>query len=248
MTAKGSFDLKNVRQKKIAALTGAGVSTLSGIPDFRSGNYAIWQKYTPEEVFNIERFRRDPRYFYSFVKECFPHGTGAFRPNAVHMTLARLEERGILQAVITQNIDGLHQKAGSRNVLELHGNWGRFYCMHCEQAFTEETVGHLQRRELVPHCDRCGGLVRPDVVFYGEMLPEGTLHDALACALSVDYLLVLGSSLVVYPAASLPAHTLERGGKVIIFNNQPTQYDAQAEAVFADLHDVVTLFDERDLL
>jgi NAD-dependent deacetylase len=240
------LDHEVFRDKKIVALTGAGVSTLSGIPDFRSGNFDIWKRYTPEKVFDIERFHRDPGYFYSFVNECFPKGTRSYVPNAVHKTLARLEKSGILQTVITQNIDGLHQKAGSQNVLELHGSWSRFFCVKCKKDFTDEAIPGLPMRNKVPLCDICKGLVRPDVVFYGEMLPQETLRYAIACALSADYLFILGSSLVVYPAASIPAHTIESGGKLIIFNNQPTQYDQQAEAIFSDLNDFVMMFDRND--
>ncbi|MBN1493325.1 MAG: NAD-dependent deacetylase [Candidatus Omnitrophica bacterium] len=241
MSAKTTLTIDTFKGKKVVALTGAGISTLSGIPDFRSGNYEVWQRYTPEEVFSIDRFDRDPRYFYSFCRECFPDGTEVYQPNVIHTHLAKLEDKGMLEAVITQNIDGLHQKAGSQCVYELHGTWSRFFCLACKKRFVSEAFDILDRDDGVPLCDTCGGIIKPDIVFYGEMLPQTVLNNAIVAASKADFLLVLGSSLVVYPAASIPAYTLQCGGEVILFNDQATQYDDRAAYKFDDLQDFVRL-------
>lgn len=232
------------RAKKIVALTGAGVSTISGIPDFRSDNYDIWKRYKPEDVFSIERFNNEPEYFYSFCGECFPEGTDIFEPNAVHTSLARLEERGILHAVITQNIDGLHQKAGSKTVFELHGGWGQYFCVACKKRFMSKDLKKLNSKDTVPKCDACDGVIKPDIVFYGEMLPQKVLRNAITCAMKADLFIVLGSSLVVYPAASIPEIAISAGADLLIFNKQPTQYDKSAVKRFDTLDDFVELCGE----
>ena len=207
----------------VVALTGAGVSTDSGIPDFRSASSGIWQEYDPMEIASIEGFRREPRRFYEFWGERF----GALRdkkPNVTHEVLAELERRGPLKAVITQNIDGLHQVAGSERVLEVHGSSRRARCMNCAKVEALDEVVARVRSGRLPICEVCGELVKPDVVLFGEMLPP-VFGDAERLMTECDVLLVLGSSLFVHPVAGLVPGALRAGAKVAIVNRDPSPYD-----------------------
>ena len=213
---------------------GAGVSTESGIPDFRSatGLYA----YTPEEVVSHTFFYRDTESFYRFYKDkmLFPD----VKPNACHTGLARLETEGLLNGVITQNIDGLHQAAGSETVYELHGSVWRNYCTKCKKAYT---VYEIIEKEGVPYCD-CGGVIKPDVVLYEEGLDDHVVMGAVNAIAAANTLIVGGTSLVVYPAAGLLRYF--RGRHLVVINRTPTIADEKAELlftedigkVFADLH------------
>ena len=209
------------------ALTGAGVSTASGIPDFRSPG-GLWELCDPEEVSSVDGFQRNPRAFYRFWMWRFRHMERA-QPNAVHTLLARLEREGLLQGVITQNIDGLHQRAGSRAVFEVHGHVRTGTCLLCRSPYAMAEI--IRRTEIhgVAHCS-CGGLIKPDVVLFGEDLrPDfGSAWEATADA---DVLLVLGTSLTVWPVAGLVPRASARGATLIIANRDPTPYDAQAEVV-----------------
>ena len=214
--------------KKIVFFGGAGVSTESGIPDFRSvdGLYRQKFEYPPETIISHSFYEQNPEYFFRFYREkMMPLG---FEPNITHKVLARLEQEGKLSAVVTQNIDGLHQKAGSQTVYELHGSVLRNYCTRCRKFhsadFVKEAAG-------VPRCD-CGGIVKPDVVLYEESLDSDTIEGAVASIAEADLLIVGGTSLTVYPAAGLINYY--RGNRLVLINRDETPYDHQANLVFHD--------------
>ena len=212
--------------KNIVFFGGAGVSTESGIQDFRSvdGLYNQKFEYPPEEIISHSFFLKNPEYFYRFYKEkMLPLG---FEPNITHKVLARWEEEGRLSAVVTQNIDGLHQKAGSRRVYELHGSVLRNYCQRCRKFHTAEFV---KSSDGIPRCD-CGGIVKPDVVLYEEGLDQKTLENAVLAIYDADLLIVAGTSLTVYPAASLVRYY--RGNRLVLINRDKTPYDRYANLVF----------------
>ncbi|MHB8070860.1 MAG: SIR2 family NAD-dependent protein deacylase [Candidatus Cryosericum sp.] len=187
---------------RIVALTGAGISTSAGIPDFRGpkGIYVTHQ-YDPERTFDIEWFDKDPRYFFNFARD-FLSTINHIEPTRTHAFLARLEHRGSLTTVITQNIDGLHQKAGSRSVIEVHGSFRQGHCRHCGQACGYERLKRGILANGIPHCETCGGVIKPDIVFYGEAVRG--MDEAQGEAHRADLFLVIGTSLTVYPAAMLP--------------------------------------------
>jgi NAD-dependent deacetylase len=208
------------------ALTGAGVSTESGIPDFRSAG-GIWASYDPYEVGSIDAFRRDPARVWEFY--ALRLGVlAAAKPNAAHHALARLEAAGLLDAVITQNVDRLHAAAGSRDVIEVHGSIERAECLACG---AEAARDELRRLLPLPLCARCGAVLKPGVVMFGEVLPEAALDRAVELARSAALLLVVGSSLEVWPVAGLPEETLAHGGKLAIVNRDATRYDTRAALV-----------------
>lgn len=207
---------------------GAGVSTESGIPDFRSvdGLYNQQYKYPPETIISHSFYVRNPEEFYRFYKDrmLFTHA----KPNAAHQALARLEEQGKLRAVITQNIDGLHQMAGSKEVLELHGSVHRNYCTRCGEFYG---LDHVINSEGVPRC-RCGGTVKPDVVLYEEGLDNRILQKSVDYIRNADMLIIGGTSLVVYPAAGLIDYY--RGNRLVLINKGATSRDSQADLVISD--------------
>lgn len=217
------------------ALTGAGISTLSGIPDFRSPS-GLYHRSDIDagKLFDIDYFLQDQKYFYHHSKD-FLYNLDEKEPNLVHTALARLERKGIIHAVITQNIDLLHQKAGSQKVLELHGSPKQHRCLNCGKTWNFESIATIVHAGEIPHCDVCGGIVKPDVVFFGESLPVDALTEAEREARAADLMLVLGTSLTVYPAAALPEITLRCGGKVAIINRDPTHLDGAASWVARDL-------------
>lgn len=223
--------LKNSHQAVV--LTGAGVSTLSGIRDFRGRN-GIYREIDADRIFSIEHFRRDPSFFYSHSKELI-YGLGDKEPNIIHQQLARLEELGVISAVITQNIDMLHRKAGSRKIIELHGSPAGHRCLVCSRRCDFPWVRAEVMADRVPHCPECGGLIKPDITFFGELLDVQALREAEELAAGADLMLVLGSSLQVQPAASLPLYTLETGGTLAIVNDGDTPLDAWAEVRLDDL-------------
>ena len=205
---------------------GAGVSTESGIPDFRSvdGLYNQKFEYPPETIISHSFFERKPEYFFRFYREkMLPLG---FEPNVTHKVLARLETEGHLAAVVTQNIDGLHQKAGSRRVFELHGSVLRNYCVKCGKFYRAEVVRDAKG---IPLCD-CGGIIKPDVVLYEEPLDENVMAGAIAAIRKADLLIVGGTSLTVYPAAGLLHYY--RGQRLVLINRDETPYDSYANLVF----------------
>jgi NAD-dependent deacetylase len=211
----------------VVALTGAGISVPSGIPDFRTPGKGLWEKVDPMEVAHIDAFRRDPKRFWSFYRPRFADLAGK-RPNGAHAVLAELEARGQLDAVITQNIDRLHAKAGSEHVVEVHGSIATSSCTACRARYPLETVGELFDTDGVATCACCAGAVKPDVVLFGELLPEAAMARAHALCASADLLLCVGSSLEVYPVAGLPEVTLGAGGRLAIVTRGPTPYDGDA--------------------
>lgn len=217
-------------------LTGAGVSTLSGIPDFR-GRDGIYRKFDADRLFSIDEFRRDPSYFYMHSKEIV-YKSHLREPNIIHKVLADLEKRGKVKSIITQNIDMLHQKAGSRNVIEIHGSPRKHRCLGCGDEFPYEDVIEIISRDEIPRCGRCNGFVKPEIVFFGEQLNQTQLLSAIREAGRADFMLILGSSLVVNPAASLPFYTLRNNGKIVIVNNQPTPLDPYAYLRYSSLEEV----------
>lgn len=208
---------------------GAGVSTESGIPDFRSvdGLYNQKYDYPPETILSHTFYRRNPEEFYRFYRDkmlCLDA-----EPNITHIRLAQLEQAGKLRGVVTQNIDGLHQKAGSKNVMELHGSVLRNYCERCGEFMSAEEILHSTG---VPKCPCCGGPVKPDVVLYEEGLNQRTLEDAIACIRNADVLIVGGTSLAVYPAAGLIDYY--RGDKLVLINKSATPMDRRANLLIQD--------------
>jgi NAD-dependent deacetylase len=200
-------------------LTGAGISTESGIPDFRSPN-GIWAQYDPMEYATIDAFRRDPEKVWEFYALRLD-ALATAEPNAGHFALAELERRGLVRAIVTQNIDGLHQRAGSREVIEVHGSIRTAKCLECGAEAPLEAAA--------PRCPRCGAVMKPGVVMFGELLPEGAMERATELARAAGLLLVVGSALEVYPVAALPDETLSAGGALAIVNLGPTAYDSRAD-------------------
>jgi NAD-dependent deacetylase len=225
------------------ALTGAGISVPSGIPDFRTPGKGLWEKVDPMEVAHIEAFERDPARFWSFYRPRL-HSLGDVEPNPAHAALAELEHRGLLEAVITQNIDMLHRKAGSERVIEVHGSIETLSCRQCPASFEISEAEELFDEEGAAVCPECGGYVKPDVVLFGELLPAEAIAEAEALAGRADLMLCVGSSLEVYPVAGLPSVTLGRGGRLAIVTKGPTPFDADAAVrmdgdVVADLEAVL---------
>jgi NAD-dependent deacetylase len=209
------------------ALTGAGISVPSGIPDFRSPGTGLWEKVDPMEVANIEVFRRDPKRFWDYYRPRFGMLDGK-EPNRAHEALAELEAGGMLEAVITQNIDRLHRKAGSRRVVEVHGTIETSSCISCAASFPTARVKTLFDEEGVARCPDCRGAVKPDVVLFGEVLPEQALEEAYSLAGRADLILCVGTSLEVHPVAGLPAVTRNAGGRIAIITKGATPYDGEA--------------------
>jgi NAD-dependent deacetylase len=218
---------------KIVAFTGAGVSTESGISDFRSPG-GIWSKFDPED-FTIERFLYSPETRKKQWRILLEGGLFVdAQPNRAHQAMAELEKMGKLTCVITQNVDNLHQKAGHdpKNVYELHGNMNWLRCLDCHEVYRlEEILAKSRPANDVPVCERCQGILKPDVIFFGESLPQETLKQATHQACHCDLLIVIGSSLVVYPAAYMPVYAKSAGAKLVIINREPTPYDGNADVV-----------------
>ena len=225
------------------ALTGAGISVPSGIPDFRSPGTGIWEKVDPMEVAHIDAFRRDPAKFWGFYRPRFQM-LGEVQPNGAHRALAELERRGMLEAVITQNIDTLHHKAGSERVIEVHGSIRTSSCQSCGTSFPLEEVESLFGQDGAAACRECAGYVKPDVVLFGEFLPERAMAEAEELAARADLMLCVGSSLEVYPVAGLPSVTVGRGGRIAVITKGATPFDQDARVrmdgdVVADLEAVL---------
>lgn len=212
--------------RRTVALTGAGISVPSGIPDFRSPG-GIWESVDPMEVAHIDAFLADPRRFWDFYRPRFGM-LGSKQPNRAHLALAELERRGLVEAVVTQNIDRLHRKAGSRRVIEVHGTIDTSSCWECGDRYPLEQIEERFDDEGVARCEQCAGPVKPDVVLFGELLPEGVMEEAAELAQGADLMLCIGSSLEVYPVAGLPAVTLGAGGELAILTIGQTPYDDRA--------------------
>ncbi len=211
------------------ALTGAGVSTESGLPDFRSKD-GLWARTDPSRVASASAFQRDPAAFYQFYQTRLAALAGA-APNAAHRALARLEALGTLHLVVTQNVDGLHQQAGSREVVEVHGNLREARCAGCGALFPIAEMAGPLRAGAVPRCGQCGGLLRPNVVLFEELLPAAAYEHAETACRECDVLLVVGSSLEVHPVAGLPALAVRGGARLAVVNRDPTPCDGLAEVV-----------------
>ncbi len=222
------------------ALTGAGVSTKSGIPDFRSPG-GLWTKVDPMKFASVNGFLSDPKAWWEMALELAPVVLNA-KPNPAHTKLAELEKIKKLDLVITQNVDGLHQRAGSQNVIEVHGSLSSATCTVChnkvDQKYLEKTI---RKRQIPVMCPACGGLIKLDAVFFGEALPQKEIAIAIESARQCRLMLAIGSSLLVYPVASLPTIACQSGAKLIIINEEPTPFDQTAELVFnAEAGDTLT--------
>ncbi|HDP78586.1 MAG TPA: NAD-dependent protein deacylase, partial [Mesotoga infera] len=204
-----------------SVLTGAGVSVASGIPDFRSPG-GLYSKVSPD-IFELRSFMKDPARYYKVARERI-HTMADAKPNATHFLLAKLQKMGLIKTIITQNIDGLQQKAGAEEVVELHGTASLFDCMKCEKEFSRTELELILQRTDIPRCS-CGGLIKPRIVFFGERLPEDAIGKAEEAAQNCDLFLALGSSLMVYPAAQFPVIAKSSGAKVTIMNKEETGLD-----------------------
>jgi len=213
--------------ERVVALTGAGVSVPSGIPDFRTPGKGLWAKVDPMAVATIDAFHRDTKRFWDFYRPRF-HDLADKEPNSAHEVLAELERRGLLEAVITQNIDRLHRKAGSEEVIEVHGSIATASCTSCPASYPLEQVESLFDADGIATCTGCAGKVKPDVVLFGEMLPAEAMARADELCSAADLLLCVGSSLEVYPVAGLPEVTLGQGGRIAIVTRSSTPYDGDA--------------------
>jgi len=217
-------------KNRIFVLTGAGVSTESGIPDFR-GEKGLYTEY-PEYVFDIDYFRKDPSLFYEVTKKLLPKLLNA-NPNPAHKFVYKLEEMGKLLLVATQNIDGLHQKAGNKKVVELHGSYKISHCLKCGKELSLEDLAKALENTTVPKCE-CGGVIKPDVVFFGEPLPQDALIKAQEAAKKANLCIVMGSSLTVYPAAYLPLICVQERVPLVIINKGETALDSFASLKIED--------------
>ncbi len=228
-------DLKHAKQliaksTRIIAFTGAGISVDSGIPDFRSEG-GLWERYDPHEYATIESFMQNPTKFWTMGRELVETILKA-KPNAAHKALAKLEAEGKLIGVITQNIDNLHQAAGNRNVVELHGNYLRAYCIECNAEYVGETIHQsVANGEIPPRCEKCAGVLKSEAILFGEPLPEIPMSKAIEMCRDTDLMLVIGTSLSVYPAAFLPQLAKNSGAKIILVNLEGLNRDSVADIV-----------------
>ena len=226
--------------KYCTALTGAGVSTLSGIRDFRGKN-GLYNDTGTERIFDIDYFEKDPAIYYRAAASLI-YNIDEKEPSVVHTMLAELEKQGLLKAIITQNIDLLHEKAGSARVIEIHGSPKIHYCLSCAGIrMPFEEAAAIVRSGGFPLCPKCGRVLKPAITFFGESLPQDALRESVIEAQQSDLMLVLGTSLTVTPAANIPRYTLMQGGEIVIVNNMPTSLDSQAVLRFEDLG---TVFEE----
>ncbi len=226
------------KAERAVVLTGAGISTPSGIPDFRSEGTGLWAHDEPMEVASLSTFRTAPERFFNWFQPLAGQIFNA-RPNAAHLALAEFERTGHVRTIATQNIDGLHQKAGSKNVVELHGSLRTLSCTNCFKRF--ESGAFLQpfvETGKIPQCLNCNGILKPDVILFGEQLPQSAWYEAERAARQCDLMVVAGSSLEVLPVARLPMQALDRGAHLIIINNTPTYLSVRADVIIMD--DVAT--------
>ncbi len=230
--------------KHCVVLTGAGISTLSGIPDFRGvGGLYNRKDIDASRLFDVHAFRADPSYYYKHSHD-FLYATAAI-PNIVHEVLAKLEDKGIVKAVITQNVDILHQKAGSKEVFELHGSPMIHTCLACAKEYEFEQVLSMLQEQQVPHCPSCNGVLKPNIVFFGESLPIHALSMSEMHAQKTDLLLILGTSLTVFPAADIPRIALSSGAKLAIINAAPTYIDQSVSYKGTDLGETFVKLNEK---
>lgn len=216
------------------ALSGAGISTPSGIPDFRSSNDGLWERFDPNEVASLSAFRTKPDKFFDWFR---PLAKLIFeaKPNPAHIALSELQNRGVIQSIITQNIDGLHQRSGAKNVIEVHGTLNTLTCGQCYHQTNVEDIRHSYLvEEKIPTCKACGGTLKPDVILFGEQMPIHPWQAAEREIKQCDLLIVVGSSLEVNPVAKLPYDVIAKGGKLIIINQQITYINSRADIVFRE--------------
>lgn len=222
------------RSKRTVILTGAGISTPSGIPDFRSEGSGLWSRDEPLEVASLNTFRVAPERFYQWFRPLARQIFNA-QPNPAHLALAELEGMGHVHSIVTQNIDILHQKAGSQRVIETHGTLATLSCTHCfHQTRSDDYLQPFIASGAIPRCLKCGGVMKPDVILFGEQLPQKAWFDAQREARQCDLMLVAGSSLEVLPVAGLPMQALDRGAHLIVVNNSPTYVNVRADLVIMD--------------
>ena len=230
------------KARRAVVLTGAGISTPSGIPDFRSEGSGLWSRDEPMEVASLITFRTSPERFFNWFRPLAGQIFGA-QPNAAHKALAELENAGMVKTIVTQNIDALHQKAGSKHVVELHGSWRTLSCTVCFKKFT--SAPFLQpfiEAGKIPLCPNCNGILKPDVILFGEQLPQSAWYQAQQETRQCDLMLVAGSSLEVLPVAGLPIQALDRGAHLIVINNTSTYVNVRADVVIMD--DVAAILPE----
>lgn len=228
--------------KRVVVLTGAGISTPSGIPDFRSEGTGLWSRDEPLEVASLSTFRTAPERFFAWFRPLAGQIFNA-RPNPAHLALAQYEQAGYQQTILTQNIDGLHQKAGSQHVIELHGTLQTLTCAQCYQQFSAESfLKPFILEGTLPRCTSCNGTLKPDVILFGEQLPQAAWQAAQKAARQCDLMVVAGSSLEVLPVAGLPIQALDRGAHLIVINNTPTYVNVRADIVITE--DVATTLPE----
>jgi NAD-dependent deacetylase len=226
MTVATSALAELLRDARCAVvLTGAGISVPSGIPDFRSPGTGLWEEVDPMEVAHIDAWRRDPDRFWGFYRDRFASLVDK-EPNEAHFALAELERRGLVKAVITQNVDRLHRRAGSERVIEVHGSIEYSVCLDCRG---KQSLEWVLACDGAPECPTCVSPLKPDVVLFGELLPEQAMAEAQELALEADLMVCVGSSLEVYPVAGLPAMTRGGGGRLALVTQGPTPYDSEAE-------------------
>lgn len=217
--------------RKIVVITGAGISTEAGIPDFRSPETGLWNKVNPMITFSSWGFKLRPKAFYRIGLKILPSILDA-KPTLAHHFLAKLEQRNCLSFVITQNIDGLHQKAGSKKVIEIHGNLRKGHCIKCNKEYTLEEINlRIENDGIPPKCERCKKPIKPNIVLFGDPLPYEDFYKAEKGLQECDLLIIIGSSLLVYPVADLPHIAVDRGVKIIIMNLERTPFDKDATLV-----------------
>jgi len=218
--------------RRAVVLSGAGISTPSGIPDFRSPDSGLWEHFDPFEVASLTSFRHNPANFYEWMRGLARLILDA-QPNPAHFSLAKLQQSGYVQTIITQNIDSLHQRAGSHNVLEVHGSLETLSCTGCYQRVRgQDYVEAFVERAEMPYCPKCGAILKPDLVLMGEQLPAKTWLQAMQASKNCDLMIVAGSSLEVLPVAGLPMRALENGARLILINYTKTYLDVRADVVF----------------
>jgi len=226
--------------KHMVVLTGAGSSTPSGIPDFRSPGSGLWTRYSPLEVASLSTFRYHPEKFFEWLRPLASHMLNA-KPNPSHYAFAEMEQGGYLETIITQNIDGLHQRAGSQVVIEVHGSLNTLSCIGCYQQFSSE--GYIEPyidEGVIPKCPYCYKILKPDVVLFEEQLPIKAWLNAQKAVKNCDLMIVSGSSLVVMPVAGLPVNALENHAKIIVVNKTPTYIDDESEVVlYGDIAEII---------
>jgi len=217
------------------------VSTFSGLKDFRGEN-GLYKKMDADKIFDLNLFYQDPSFYYKNTRDLI-YNSREVRPSLVHRGLKLLEDKGLIQAVITQNIDLLHKKAGSTRVVEVHGTPEIHRCLSCGKTFDFDTISEIVSADRTPFCPDCRGIIKPDITFFGESLPMEAVNRAIEESSRADLMIVLGSSLVVQPAASFPLYTIQNGGKLVIVNNMETPLDEYAELLYSDLGAVFSFLD-----